>query len=393
MRFSPHPRSQVDSPAPKSPSSLDSAGLRLTAGWLPVTLALTVFACSLALYLALEAKQDQEIAQIVKSGAEGAKSQIAVRMESRFRSLARMGKDWEFSGAPAQAAWGANAASYVHDVPDVQALEWIDATRRVRWIVPNAGNEPKLTDLSLEERRKAALAEAEREHEPVVTRIIHLFDGGLGFAIYVPIITNGQSDGFLAAVFKAGTCLERYLPPAVAEGEAITVAEGDQVFYRRDADAPPSREDWVVQESIRLHGATWNLRMWPTPALAARLDSPLPAVVLCAGTLGALLLGAVSFYAQRSSRQAAETARANAALQAALDTVKTLEGLLPICCYCKRVREDSGYWSQIDTYLRKHTNASLTHSYCPECAAKFYEESGCDVPDKIKAEIAAGNFE
>ena len=85
--------------------------------------------------------------------------------------------------------------------------------------------------------------------------------------------------------------------------------------------------------------------------------------------------------------------RANAALQAALDTVKTLEGMLPICCYCKRVRDDTGYWNQIDTYLRKHTNASLTHSYCPECAAKFYEECGCDVPDKIKAEIAAGNFE
>jgi sensor domain CHASE-containing protein len=365
----------------------------LLAGWLPVTLALAVFAGSLALYFALEKRQDQEIAQIVKSGAEGAKSQIALRMEARFRSLARMGKDWEFSGAPVEAAWEANAQSYVHDVPDVQALEWIDAARRVRWIVPQAGNEPKLTDLSLDDRRRAALDEAARRHQPVVTRIISLFDGGLGFAVYVPVMVNGRSDGFLATVFKAGTCLQRYLPPAVAEGQAITVAEGGQVFYRRGAETPPSRQDWSVQEKIDLHGATWNLRMWPTPLLAARLDSPLPAVVLCAGTLAALLLGAVSFYAQRSSRQAKETARANAALRAALDTVKTLEGLLPICSYCKRVRDDTGYWSQIDTYLRKHTNASLSHSYCPECAARFYEECGCDVPDKIKAEIAAGNYE
>ncbi len=133
--------------------------------------------------------------------------------------------------------------------------------------------------------------------------------------------------------------------------------------------------------------------MWPTPALAARLDSPLPAVVLSAGALAAALLGAVSFYAQLSSRRAVETARANAALREALDQVKTLEGLLPVCCYCKRVRDDTGYWSQIDTYIRKHTKASVSHGYCPECAVKFYEECGCEVPEKVKAELAAGNFE
>lgn len=138
---------------------------------------------------------------------------------------------------------------------------------------------------------------------------------------------------------------------------------------------------------------TWDLTMWPTLALAARLDSPLPRVVLCAGTLGALLLGAVCFYAQRSSRQALETARANAALQEALDTVRTLEGLLPICSCCKRVRDDTGYWNQIDTYLGRHTRASLSHGYCPKCAAKTYEEFGLDVPDEVQAEVAAGNFE
>lgn len=364
-----------------------------TPRWLPVALALAVFTGSLVLFFALEGKQDQEIAQTVRAGVEGAKDQIAVRMESRFRSLARMAQDWEISGAPAQAAWEANAASYVHDLPDVEALEWIDATHRVRWIVPMAGNATRLNDSTLEERRKAALEQAEQEHRPVVTRIVSLADGGRGFVVYAPIMVNGQSDGFLAAVFKAQTCLDRYLPPAVAEDEAISVSEGAQVFYGRDADAQPIRQDWIVQEKVQLHGATWNLRMWPTPALAARLDSPLPVVVLCAGGLGALLLGAVSFYAQRSARQATETTRANAALQAAIDQVKTLEGLLPICCYCKRVRDDTGYWSQIDTYLRKHTKASLSHGYCPECAAKFYEECGLDVPDKVKAEIAAGNFE
>jgi sensor domain CHASE-containing protein len=359
--------------------------------WLPVSLALGFFTGSLVLYFALEGKQDQEIAQTVKAGAEGAKNQIAVRMEARLQSLVRRAKDWEFSGAPAQAAWEADAGSYVHDLPDVQALEWIDAAHQVRWIVPHGG--ASLDDSTLDERRKAALEQAEREHQPVITRIVKLVDGGLGFVVYVPVVANGRPDGFLAAVFKAETCLGRYLPPAVADGEAISVSEGSRVFFERDADAPAIRDDWIVLEKIELNGATWNLRMWPTPALAARLDSPLPGIILCAGALGGLLLGAVSYYAQRSSRQATETAEANAALRAALDQVKTLEGLLPICSYCKRVRDDTGYWSQIDTYLRKHTKASLSHSYCPECAVKFYEECGFEVPEKVKAELEAGNFE
>jgi sensor domain CHASE-containing protein len=314
-------------------------------------------------------------------------------MESRARSLARMARDWEASGPPTQAAWEAGAASYVHDIPDVEALEWIDAARHVRWMTPVAGSGSQSEGRAMDERQEAALEQAQREQQPVVSRIVTLPDGSLGFVIYVPIMVNGQPDGFLAGLFKAGNSLQRYLPPAVADGEAITVSDGAQIFYNRDADTPSPREDWVVEDQIELHGATWTLRMWPGRELAARLDSSLPAVVLFAGLLGGLLLGAVMFYAQRSSREAVEIRRANAALQAALDTVKTLEGLLPICSYCKRVRDDSGYWSQIDTYLRKHTNASLTHGYCPECAAKFYEECGIDLPDKVKAELEAHNYE
>ncbi len=365
-----------------------------TPRWLPAPLALGVLTGSLVLYFALETKQDQEIAQTVKAGAESVQNQIATRMEARFHSLARMGKDWEFSGRPSQAAWEASAASYVHDLPDMQALEWIDAAHRLRWVVPLAGNESKLNlDLTTEPRRKAAVDLARQEHRPVMTRIVTLFHGGLGFIVYVPLVVHGQSDGFIAAVFNAQSCLDRYLPPAVASGEAVQVFERSQLFYERDAAAPPVRDEWVDREVINLDGATWNLRMWPTPALAARLDSRLPGVVLCAGALGALLLGAVCFFAQRSSRQAIETTRANTALQAALGRVQTLEGLLPICSTCKRVRDDTGYWNQIDTYLHQHTRASLSHSYCPECAAKTFKDFGLEVPESVQADIAAGKFE
>lgn len=58
-------------------------------------------------------------------------------------------------------------------------------------------------------------------------------------------------------------------------------------------------------------------------------------------------------------------------LREALAQVKTLSGLIPICAECKKIRNDKGYWQQIETYLRDHSDARFTHGYCPECAEKI----------------------
>lgn len=54
-------------------------------------------------------------------------------------------------------------------------------------------------------------------------------------------------------------------------------------------------------------------------------------------------------------------------LQNALDEVKALSSLLPICCVCRKVRDDSGYWSNVENYLRSHLNKNITHGLCPDC--------------------------
>lgn len=61
-------------------------------------------------------------------------------------------------------------------------------------------------------------------------------------------------------------------------------------------------------------------------------------------------------------------------LREALAEVKTLSGLLPICSSCKKIRDDSGYWTQIELYIRDHSEADFTHSICPDCARKLYPD-------------------
>lgn len=61
-------------------------------------------------------------------------------------------------------------------------------------------------------------------------------------------------------------------------------------------------------------------------------------------------------------------------LQSALNKVKLLSGLLPICASCKKIRDDNGYWNQIESYIKDHSEAEFSHSICPDCVKKLYPE-------------------
>jgi len=59
-------------------------------------------------------------------------------------------------------------------------------------------------------------------------------------------------------------------------------------------------------------------------------------------------------------------------LREALERIKTLSGLIPICAECKNIRDDQGYWNKVETFIESHSNAEFSHSVCPECLQKLY---------------------
>ncbi|NTW50600.1 MAG: response regulator, partial [Chlorobiales bacterium] len=54
--------------------------------------------------------------------------------------------------------------------------------------------------------------------------------------------------------------------------------------------------------------------------------------------------------------------------------IKTLKGLLPICAKCKKIRDDKGYWNQIEEYMKEHAGVEFSHGICPECMQQLYPE-------------------
>ncbi len=68
------------------------------------------------------------------------------------------------------------------------------------------------------------------------------------------------------------------------------------------------------------------------------------------------------------------------ALERALQEIKDLQDIVPICSYCKKIRNDKGYWNSVESYINKHTGAEMSHGICPDCLSKAYEEAGLDLP-------------
>lgn len=86
--------------------------------------------------------------------------------------------------------------------------------------------------------------------------------------------------------------------------------------------------------------------------------------------------GVVEYIRDITTRKNAEKEREKLIekLQSALDEIKTLRGILPVCCYCKNIRDDKGYWDQIESYISKHSEATFSHGICPNCMKEHFPE-------------------
>jgi PleD family two-component response regulator len=85
----------------------------------------------------------------------------------------------------------------------------------------------------------------------------------------------------------------------------------------------------------------------------------------------------------RSIRYAIERFKLVKELRKALAEIKTLSGLLPICSFCAKVRDDKGYWNKIETYIKEHADVDFSHSICPECLKSNYPEFYNELEDEI----------
>ncbi len=74
----------------------------------------------------------------------------------------------------------------------------------------------------------------------------------------------------------------------------------------------------------------------------------------------------------------------NERLRNAITQIKTLQGLIPICASCKKIRNDKGYWQTVESYIQQHSDADFSHGICPECLPKLYPKYYKKMEEKLK---------
>lgn len=113
----------------------------------------------------------------------------------------------------------------------------------------------------------------------------------------------------------------------------------------------------------------------PIIVLTGNDDDEAAVLALQHGAQDYLVKGQISAgIVARSIRYAIERKKLSLQLESSLKEVKVLQGLLPICMKCKKIRDDQGLWSQIESYITLHSEAMFSHGLCPECAKQSYDE-------------------
>lgn len=210
-----------------------------------------------------------------------------------------------------------------------------------------------------------------------------MLGGGIGFLLLIQEqddLRVRESEAMFTTLFRAApnaillTRLEDGTLLEVNEGfEKLTGYAAREVLGKTTLEMPlyratEAREPLMgrLQRAGRVYGLEWEFQNRAGETITGLYSAE---VIEVQGER--LLLSIVSDITERKVLER-ERERMIRELQAALSQIKALKGLLPICASCKKIRDDQGYWNQLETYISEHSEAEFTHGLCPECAELYF---------------------
>lgn len=278
---------------------------------LPLLLGIVASFAILLLGQQLTVLERHHIEQLIQQKANAIESEIGKELSIRMVALQQMANRWEANGGTAQALWEADAHDYIKNFYGYQAIEWVDPSFKVQWVVPLAGNEAAQNlNLSWEPHRQITLQVARDLRQIILTHNISLVQGGKGFLATVPLFVGNRFDGFILGVFQFQRLFDSILK--VPEGYGVAIYDRSERVYNQGVPSQCSFKKTVI---VEIYGADWRVEVFPTPALIAEVRSPLAMVVLIGGLVLVWLFVLVVNLAQISYDQIHRFKQANHLLQ------------------------------------------------------------------------------
>ncbi|NJD55003.1 MAG: hypothetical protein FIA94_01205 [Nitrospirae bacterium] len=256
-------------------------------------------------------------------------------------------------------------------------------------------------DMYSEPVRRAAMEDARDNDRMAMSGKVRLVQesGGeeqAGFLLYLPIYRNGLPHstvaerrtniiGWTYSPFRMNDLMQGIhgerasdLDIEIFDGKEATAGSLMYDSAQNHTAGPSLRSSLLSSTAIEIAGRPWTIHIRALQGLHSRVDSRRPELIAVAGLVISLLLTWLtwSLVTGREHAVAAvrERERLIAELQKAIAEIKTLEGILPICSVCKKIRDDKDAWNQMETFISEHSDAVFSHGYCPDCAKKVMED-------------------
>ncbi|MGV8056858.1 MAG: PAS domain S-box protein [Smithellaceae bacterium] len=186
-------------------------------------------------------------------------------------------------------------------------------------------------------------------------------------------------------------------------GTATVIIEGDKTislanteferitgYTRGEIEGKKKWTEFVVKEDVERMAQQHNLRRIDEDAAQKKYefrlvdkDGQIKNIYLNIDVIPGTKQKSVASFLDITERKRREEEREHliSKLQSTIEEVKTLRGIVPICSYCKRIRDDKGYWEQVESYVSKNSEAEFSHSICPVCVKKHYPKHCNDETD------------
>lgn len=253
--------------------------------------------------------------------------------------------------------------------------------------------------------------------EVILSDVFETAQGFDAISMSLPVYSGDKVNGRISILFKFEQIAERYIKDICGDnpGNAILMSRDGTILYHKDVELIGRNANSLQIESLKMKGIFEDMssgksgtvhfslsqknsavehygiymplniinNYWSifiiTPASEIKKISRFFKYTFAGITL--MIFAAGVFFSVNLLRniriinlKKEELARSNRQLSLALEQVRQLNQLLPICSNCKKIRNDSGYWEQIETYIAENSEAEFTHSLCPDCAKKLYPD-------------------
>ncbi|MBD2463466.1 PAS domain S-box protein [Oscillatoria sp. FACHB-1407] len=288
---------------------------KLQSYWMPLLLGIVATVAVFGLWQQLLVREQLHIEQLVRQEVTAIESELNRELSVRVLALERMASRWRAIGGTPRSLWEVDAANYVEHSSGYQAIEWVDPSFYVRWVVPLKGNEAALNlSLDQEPRRRITLSIARDLRQTILTKTVSLPHGGKGFLAVVPLFVEDHTspqasdrfEGFIVGVFRFQSLFDSLLH-TLPEYQ-VQIYDRNRLIYSQGTPSPGAQPKTGV---VQTYSADWQVQVFPTSTLIAQERSPLPNLILGSGLLSAWAMALVMYLGQRAERSNEQARKMN----------------------------------------------------------------------------------